>query len=103
MEALPPITSDDLLRVAHGRLHFAGRWGQLVETLDSVSGLVELVDQSNDPLIRTGFLQTYGSALGLVARLAEAGDVADREIADAKHLDETGVGAPARSRTTCRC
>lgn len=84
VEALPPLTSEDLLRAGQGRLHFAGRWGPLVETLDNVSGLVELVEQSTDPLVRTGFLQTYGSTLGLVARYDEASAVADRQLEQAE-------------------
>jgi DNA-binding CsgD family transcriptional regulator/tetratricopeptide (TPR) repeat protein len=84
VEALPPLTSEDLLRAGQGRLHFAGRWGPLVETLDNVSGLVELVEQSTDPLVRTGFLQTYGSTLGLVARYDEASAIACRQIEQAE-------------------
>jgi LuxR family maltose regulon positive regulatory protein len=84
VEALPPLTSDDLLRAGQGRLHFAGRWGPIVETLDAVSGLLDLVDETNDPLVRTGFLQTYGSALGLVARYEESASAADREVEEAE-------------------
>ena len=80
VEALPPLTLEDLLRAGQGRLHFAGRWGPLVETLDAVSDLLEQVEHSNDPLVRTGFLQTYGSTLGLVARYEEANDIAVRQL-----------------------
>jgi LuxR family maltose regulon positive regulatory protein len=83
VEELPPLSSDDLLRASQGRLHFAARWGPLVETVDSVAGLLDLVDESTDPLVRTGFLQTYGSVLGLVARYDEASAVAERQIAEA--------------------
>jgi len=84
MEALPPLTSDDLLRAGQGRLHFAGRWGPIVETLDAVSGLLDLVSETNDPLVRTGFLQTYGSALGLAARYSESSSIAVREVEEAE-------------------
>jgi LuxR family maltose regulon positive regulatory protein len=84
VEELPPLTSDDLLRANHGRLQFAIRWGPLVETLDSVVGSVELVDQSTDPLVRTGFLQSYGSALGLVARYKESRRIADWQLHEAE-------------------
>jgi LuxR family maltose regulon positive regulatory protein len=83
VESLPPLSSDDLLRAGQGRLHFAGRWGPLVETLEAVSGLLDLVDETNDPLVRTGFLQTYGSALGLAARYDESRDIANREVEEA--------------------
>jgi LuxR family maltose regulon positive regulatory protein len=84
VEELPPLDLDDLLRASQGRLQFATRWGPLVETLETVSGLVDLVDQSNDPLVRTGFLQTYGSALSLVARYEDCRSVAARQIAEAE-------------------
>src|SRR5262249_40220465 len=77
VEELPPLTADDLLRANQGRLQFAIRWGPLIETLDSVAGFVDLVEQSTDPIVRTGFLQSYGSALGLVARYEESRRIAD--------------------------
>src|SRR5262249_38363248 len=80
VEEVPPQTSDDLLRVNHGRLQFAIRWGPLVATLDSVAGSIELVAQSADPLVRTGFLQSYGSALGLVARYEESLQIAEWQL-----------------------
>lgn len=86
VEALPPLTADDLLRAAQGRLHLAQRWGPIAETADAVSGVVDLLNETNDPLIRTGFRQTYGAALALAARYEEAADVADREIDDAERF-----------------
>jgi ATP/maltotriose-dependent transcriptional regulator MalT len=83
VEDLVPLTSDDLLRASQGRLQFAIRWGPLVETLESVAGSVELVEQSTDPLVRTGFLQSYGSALGLVARYEESSRIADWQLQEA--------------------
>jgi len=80
IEKLAPLTSDDVLRAAQGRLHLATRWGPLVDTLAKLSGVVEVVDDSNDPLVRTGFLQTYGAALGLAARYSDAIPIADRLI-----------------------
>jgi LuxR family maltose regulon positive regulatory protein len=84
VEALAPHTSDDLLRVNHGRLQFAIRWGPLKETLEEVSGSVQLVEQSTDPLIRTGFLQAYGSALGLVARYDDSLRIAEWQLQEAE-------------------
>jgi len=85
VEELPQLSSDDLLRANHGRLQFAIRWGPLVETLNSTAGSVELVGRSTDPLVRTGFLQSYGSALGLVARYEESLRVADWQLEEAEH------------------
>lgn len=84
VEELPLLTSDDLLRANHGRLQFAIRWGPLTETLDSVAGSVELVERSTDPLVRTGFLQSYGSALGLVAQYEGSLRIAQRQLDEAK-------------------
>jgi ATP/maltotriose-dependent transcriptional regulator MalT len=84
VEALPPETSDDLLRVSHGRLQFAIRWGPLVEVLDAVTGSIDLVEHSVDPLVRTGFLQSYGSALGLVARYSESLRTAEWQLREAE-------------------
>jgi LuxR family maltose regulon positive regulatory protein len=84
IDGLSPLSVDDLLRAGQGRLQFANRWGPLVHTLEAASALLELVDQSNDPLIRTGFLQTYGAALGLVARYDEAAAIADRQVEEAE-------------------
>jgi LuxR family maltose regulon positive regulatory protein len=84
VEDLPPQTSDDLLRASHGRLQFAIRWGPLVQTLNSVAASLELVEQSADPLVRTGFLQSYGSALGLTARYDEARRIADWQLEEAE-------------------
>jgi LuxR family maltose regulon positive regulatory protein len=84
IEDLPPLTCDDVLRAAQGRLQFATRWGPLVEAVATVSGVVDLVDDSNDPLVRTGFLQTYGAALGLVARYSDATPIADRLIEESE-------------------
>lgn len=84
LEQLPQVGPDDLLREGQGRLQFAVRWGPVVETLEAVSGLLDSVDASNDPLVRTGFLQTYGSALGLLARYDEAATIAKRQIKEAE-------------------
>ena len=84
IDGLSPLSVDDLLRAGQGRLQFANRWGPLVDTLEAASALLELVGQSNDPLIRTGFLQTYGAALGLVARYDEAATTADRQVEEAE-------------------
>ena len=84
VEEFPPLSSDDLLRANQGRLQFAVRWGPLIKTLDAVSGVLDLVDESTDPLVRTGFLQTYGSALGLVARYEQSREIAERQIAEAE-------------------
>jgi len=84
VEDLLPVSSEDLLRASQGRLQFAVRWGPLIETLDAISAVADLVDESKDPLVRTGFLQTYGSALALVARYEESHEIAERQLVEAE-------------------
>jgi LuxR family maltose regulon positive regulatory protein len=85
-EALPASSSDDLLRASQGRLQFAVRWGSLVEALEGAPGVIDLVELSADPIVRTGFLQTYGTALCLAARYKEAEQLAHRQISDAQRF-----------------
>jgi DNA-binding NarL/FixJ family response regulator len=84
VEELPPLNSEDLLRANQGRLQFAVRWGPMIETLDAISAVADLVDESTDPLVRTGFLQTYGSALALVGRYEASHEIAQRQLAEAE-------------------
>jgi LuxR family transcriptional regulator, maltose regulon positive regulatory protein len=85
-EALPASTPDDLLRASQGRLQFAVRWGSLLEALETMPGVIDLVELSSDPIVRTGFLQTYGSALCLAARYQEAKQLAQRQLSDAQRF-----------------
>jgi LuxR family transcriptional regulator, maltose regulon positive regulatory protein len=89
IQRLPVLGADDVLRTAQARLQFATRWGSLVEALLEVAGVLDSVNDSNDPLVRTGFLQTYGGALGLVARYVDAMPIARRQLQEAEryHLD----------------
>ncbi|MFL6038533.1 MAG: LuxR C-terminal-related transcriptional regulator [Gaiellaceae bacterium] len=87
LEELPSLSTDDILRAGQGRLDFAARWGPIVETLQAVSSLIDLVDESSDPIVRTGFLQTFGSALAFVARYEEAKAIAERQIAEAERYE----------------
>ena len=85
-EELPPLDGDDLLRAVQGRLQLAMRWGGLGDALRSVPPPVELVERSTEPFVRTGFLQTYGTALGLSARYRECGDLAERQMNEAERF-----------------
>jgi LuxR family transcriptional regulator, maltose regulon positive regulatory protein len=86
LESLPPIGVDDLLRASQARLQSALRWGRLTDALRGAASSLDLVDRSEDPFVRTGFLQTYGVALILAARYEEAGEVASREIDEAERF-----------------
>jgi len=86
LEETPPLDADDLLRASQCRLQFALRWGQLTEALDGLPNPLTLVDRSTDPIVRTGFLQTYGMALSLSARYRQSGEIADRQIEEAQRF-----------------
>ena len=82
-EQVPPTTVEDLVRARHGRLLWAVRWGGITEELERQEHALELVTEVPDPLVRTGFLQSFGSALGLATRYGEALQVADRQLLEA--------------------
>jgi LuxR family maltose regulon positive regulatory protein len=86
LEGLPPLGADDLLRASQGRLQFASRWGGLTDAIESVGEPLDLLDQAIDPVVRTGFLQTYGTALALAAHYKEAAAVSEREMREAERL-----------------
>ena len=81
---LPPLSVEDLLRASQARLQSALRWGGVREALNATASTLELVERSEDPVVRTGFLQTYGIALILSARYEDAAVIARREIEEAQ-------------------
>jgi LuxR family maltose regulon positive regulatory protein len=84
LKVVPGANADDLLRLSQAELHLAARWGGIESELKRQSGALALVDHSVDPVVRTGYLQTYGSGLVLAARYDEAIKVADRQVAEAE-------------------
>lgn len=84
LESLSPESVEDMIRLSQAPIHFAVRWGGLREALDRHSGTLHLLDKKTDPLVRTGFLQTYGTALALAARYEEAYELAQRQLDDAE-------------------
>jgi ATP/maltotriose-dependent transcriptional regulator MalT len=85
MKGVPDATVDDLLRLSQAELHLAARWGGVEAELSNQSGVLGLVEHSTDPLVRTGFFQTYGTALVLVANYGEALEIAERQILEAEN------------------
>jgi ATP/maltotriose-dependent transcriptional regulator MalT len=83
LEEIPPETVEDLVRARHGRLLWALRWGGIAQELASQEESLELLGQVPDPLVRTGFLQSIGSALGLATRYADAAKIAQRQLVEA--------------------
>ena len=86
LENLPPVRVEDLLRASQARLQSALRWGGVATSVALTADALQLLDRSVDPVVLTGFLQTYGVALVLAARYAEAGDIARREIEAAERF-----------------
>jgi LuxR family transcriptional regulator, maltose regulon positive regulatory protein len=84
LENLPPSSIEDSVRISQAPIHFAVRWGGLREALERHSTALTLLDKTIDPLIRTGFIQSYGTALALAARYQEAYEVASRQIREAE-------------------
>lgn len=86
LERLPSLGVNDFLRARQGRLQWALRWGGVTEALDATASSLSLVDRSEDPFVRTGFLQTYAVALILAARYSEAANITCREIEEAQRF-----------------
>jgi len=86
LESLPPLGGDDVLRASQARLQSALRWGGVTDAVGMAARTLELLHTSKDPVVRTGFLQSFGIALVLAARYSEAEDVAQREIAEAREF-----------------
>jgi ATP/maltotriose-dependent transcriptional regulator MalT len=84
LNAAPDATADDLLRLSQAELHLAARWGGVERELKTQSAALALLDHSSDPLVRTGFLQTYGTAVVLAANYEEAMTVAERQLDEAR-------------------
>ena len=84
LKVVPGASADDLLRLSQAELHLALRWGGIEAELRRQSATLAFVDHSVDPVVRTGYLQTYGSASALAAQYAEARDIADRQMREAE-------------------
>jgi LuxR family maltose regulon positive regulatory protein len=84
LRTVPRPNADDLLRLSQGELHLATRWGGAESELRRQSGALSLIDHSIDPVVRTGFLQTYGIALILTARYDDAIKIGERQLEEAK-------------------
>jgi LuxR family maltose regulon positive regulatory protein len=94
-ERLAPESVEDKIRLSHGPIHLAVRWGGVRESLERHRSTLELVERTTDPVVRSGFLQSYGTALNLAARYTDAHALADRQIADARRFGLDWVGTHA--------
>jgi DNA-binding CsgD family transcriptional regulator len=91
-ERLAPESVEDKIRLSQGPIHLAVRWGGVQQALDRHRSTLELLERTADPVVRSGFLQSYGTALNLAAKYADAYALADRQIADARRFGLDWVG-----------
>jgi DNA-binding CsgD family transcriptional regulator/tetratricopeptide (TPR) repeat protein len=78
---------EDRLRAIQGRLLLAARWGGVDKELRSLPDcdeLLSLAARAQDPVARTGFLQTLCIATCLTARYELALELVERELQDAE-------------------
>jgi LuxR family transcriptional regulator, maltose regulon positive regulatory protein len=94
-EKLAPESVEDKIRLSHGPIHFALRWGGIRQALERHRSTLELLDRTPDPVVRSGFLQSYGTALNLAARYSDAYSLSDRQIDEAKRFGLDWVGTHA--------
>jgi ATP/maltotriose-dependent transcriptional regulator MalT len=94
-ESLAPESVEDKIRLSQGPIHLAVRWGGVRQALDRHRSTLDLLERTADPVVRSGFLQSYGTALNLAARYADACALADRQIADARRFGLDWVGTHA--------
>jgi LuxR family maltose regulon positive regulatory protein len=95
LKLVPDATVDDVLRLSQGELHLAARWGGVQAELKKQTGSVSLLENSVDPVVRTGFLQTYGTALVLAANYDRAITIAHRQVREAESSGLEWVRPPA--------
>jgi LuxR family maltose regulon positive regulatory protein len=84
LSAVPDASADDLLRLSQAQLHLAARWGGVEGELKRQLASLALLEHSTDPLVRTGFLQTYGTAVVLAAKYGEAMTISERQLEEAE-------------------
>jgi DNA-binding CsgD family transcriptional regulator len=81
-----PTTTEDKLRQAQAHLSAAIRWGGVREALEQWRHRLDLVEGPCDPLVKTGYLQMLGTALGLAAAYSDALRVAELEREEAQRV-----------------
>jgi ATP/maltotriose-dependent transcriptional regulator MalT len=85
-EALAPESVEDVIRLSQAAVHFALRWGGIRRELERHRATLQLLDDATDPIVRSGFIQSYATALNLAAKYEEAYELAERQLAEAKRF-----------------
>lgn len=73
----------DTVRLWHGRLLFSNRFGGVGDTIAHAVNHLTVVDEVDDPMVRTGFLQSYAFSLVLSARYDAALPLIHSQLRDA--------------------
>ena len=68
------------VRASQAHLHLAARTGAIDEAVDAQIGTLDLLSDVLDPVVVTGFLQTWVTALCLSGRYEDARQAAEREM-----------------------
>ncbi len=69
-----------MVRASQAHLHLAARMGGINQAVEAQMGSLDLLDQVSDPVVTTGFLQGWATALCLAGRYREARKAAEREL-----------------------
>ena len=85
-ERLPPESVEDKIRLSQGPIHLAVRWGGIRQALERHRSTLELLERTADPVVRSGFLQSYGTALNLASSYAQAHALGERQIDESKRF-----------------
>jgi LuxR family maltose regulon positive regulatory protein len=85
-EVLAPESVEDVIRLSQAAVHFALRWGGIRQELERNRTTLDLLAQATDPIVRSGFIQSYGTALNLAGRYEEAYELAERQMSEAKRF-----------------
>jgi ATP/maltotriose-dependent transcriptional regulator MalT len=84
--ALEPDSAEDALRLSQGRIQFAVRWGGLDREIERQHAMLSRLDLAVDPVVRSGFIQSYATALNLAAKYREALRWATHQITDSRRF-----------------
>jgi DNA-binding CsgD family transcriptional regulator len=72
------------VRASQARIHLAARLGAVADTVDREVGTIELLKDVPDPVVVTGFLQTWTTALCLIGKYEESLRAAESELSIAR-------------------
>ena len=84
LEAIPPLSEDDLLENISRRLLYSVRFSNIDRIIDEAKNNVSLLPRVISPFIRTSFCHAYGFALSAAGLYDEALKIVEYEAEDAR-------------------